>query len=149
LASRSGRVDGQLTAESMTAKLAGGAGKMPAAELPCEKATRVIIPSIRAALVRYLVEERKMTRYSVAKLLGITPASVTYYMKGLRGDPSIEEKLLEIPEYKGVIVRMAELLIANNGIRDGKSYRTFKTMVCSVCSRLNDAARLAGCGETD
>ncbi len=149
MASKSGRIGDQLAAGNMAAKPARGVGKMPAAELPCEKATRVIIPSIRAALVRYLVEERKMTRYSVAKLLGITPASVTYYMKGLRGDPNIEEKLLEVPEYKGVIVRIAELLLSNNGIHDGKSYRMFKTMVCSVCSRLNDAARLAGCGETD
>ncbi|MFQ6125379.1 MAG: transcriptional regulator [Candidatus Heimdallarchaeota archaeon] len=52
---------------------------------PCEIIVTKILPSIRAVLVKTLVNDHKMKQVEVAKLLGITQASVSYYMTSARG----------------------------------------------------------------
>ncbi len=117
---------------------------MPLAELPCERASREIIPSIRAALVKYLIEKKNLSRYSVAKLLGITPASVTNYMKGERGN-SLVEQLLMSDEYIGIIELMASIILQHNGLYDKDAYTQYKDLVCKLCSQINEAAKKANC----
>ncbi len=121
-----------------------GKQNMPLAELPCEKASRLIIPSIRAALVKYLIEHRNLTRYHVAKLLGITPASVTNYMKGERGTKLIEQLLMN-QDYYRVIEKMADVIIRNRGLYTDSAYVQYKDLVCTLCSQLNEAAKKANC----
>ncbi len=118
------------------------------AELPCERASRVIIPSIRAALVRHLVENKKISRYNVAKLLGITPASVTNYMKGERGDPELEKRILSEEKYYRIIEVMANLILSSKGLGDPKTYVRFRELVCTICSGLNEVAQRAGCNQS-
>ncbi len=115
-------------------------------ELPCEIASREILPSIRAAIVRYLVEERGLSKYSVAKIMGLTPAAVTYYLKGKRGNPELEAKLLDEPRYREIIVKIADMIL--NAWREGFKqgvYSRYKKMVCVLCASFNPRAQEAGC----
>ncbi len=118
---------------------------MKISELPCEYASREIIPSIRAALVKYLVEERGFTKYTVAKMLGITPASVTYYLKGARGNRRLEEKLLSEP-YISFIKRLADIVVEayNSGITRER-YTAYRNVVCTLCSGFNPIVQASGC----
>ena len=116
-------------------------------ELPCEYASREILPSIRAALVRYLVEEKGFSKYKVAKMLGITPASVTYYIKGARGNPALQAKLLS-PPHKALIASMAEMII--RAYQEGVSrefYTRYKGLVCRICAGFNPVAQEYGCAQ--
>ena len=115
------------------------------AEMPCEYASREILPSIRAALVRYLVEVKGYSKYRVAQMLGLTPASVTHYIKGVRGNRELQEKLLREP-YRSLIAKLAEIIIAayNLGITR-EFYTRYKGLVCQLCAGFNPIAQEYGC----
>ena len=52
---------------------------------PCEIIVKTLIPSVRAAITRELIERHGMKQVEVAKLLGVTQAAVSQYMRGARG----------------------------------------------------------------
>ncbi|QKQ99572.1 transcriptional regulator [Metallosphaera tengchongensis] len=64
--------------------------------IPCETAMKDIIPSIKALLVQQLVKDG-ISQFKAASLLGLTPAEVSYYLKGKRAD-SENKKILEMDE---------------------------------------------------
>jgi len=114
------------------------------AELPCEIASREILPSIRAAIVKYLLE-KGYSKYAVARMMGLTPASVTYYVSGKRGNPELEAKLLS-NSHRRVIEKLASII--EKAWRDGadsETYTRYRDLICKLCSGFNPAARAAGC----
>ena len=114
-------------------------------ELPCELASREILPSIRAAIVRVLVEERGYSKYTVAKMMGLTPASITYYMSGRRGNPDLQKKLLN-SDYRRVVEALADIIErAWKQGADIGAYTRYRNLVCTICSGFNPLARAAGC----
>ena len=115
------------------------------AELPCELASREILPSIRAAIVRVLVEERGYSKYTVAKMMGLTPASITYYMSGKRGNPDLQNKLLS-GGYRRIVEMLADIVERSwKQGADNKSYMKYRDLVCTICSGFNPLAKAAGC----
>jgi predicted transcriptional regulator len=122
-------------------------GKTWKPELPCEYASKVVIPSIRALIVKKLVEEYKMSRYKAAKLLGLTPAAVTYYLNGERGKKLVKQ-IESRPELVKIIDELSRLIAGENGIKSLETYRQYKESICKVCSEVNEYAKMAGCPET-
>ncbi len=117
-------------------------------ELPCEYATRVIIPSIRAGIARILVEEFGMSRYSAAKALRTTPAAVTNYLEKRRGDKYVD-KIVQDPEIKELAKESARMLASIiNEKDDDKVYGVYQKAICNVCSRINTLALAHGCPAT-
>lgn len=113
-------------------------------ELPCEYAGKVVIPSIRALIVKTLVEDYKLTKYRAAKILGLTPAAVTYYLSGERGRKLIEE--IESDQNLIRIVKDVSALIAErNGINSVEDYKKYRDSVCKICAHVNIYAKMAGC----
>ncbi|MCS7145951.1 MAG: hypothetical protein RMJ28_02625 [Nitrososphaerota archaeon] len=61
-----------------------------------------IVPSIRAALADILVKKYGLRKSKVAKVLGVSPAAITHYVSGARGqrfygvDKETEEKIEEL-----------------------------------------------------
>ncbi|WP_252897049.1 transcriptional regulator [Metallosphaera hakonensis] len=51
--------------------------------IPCESAMRDIIPAIKALLVTQLVSNG-ISQSQAASILGLTPAEISYYLKGKR-----------------------------------------------------------------
>ena len=78
--------------------------------IPCEATVKKLLPSIRAALAIVLVREYDISAYRTAKLLGLTPASVSNYLSGRRGRGNLDS-LLGDPELKEMIRDLAELLL--------------------------------------
>ncbi len=78
--------------------------------VPCEATVKRLLPSIRAALAIVLVKEYEISAYRTAKLLGLTPASVSNYLSGRRGRVNLD-KLLGDPELKSMVKGLAELLL--------------------------------------
>lgn len=94
---------------------------------PCEVATKRVIPTIRAILVRELVEHHKMSQVEVAKKLGITQPAVSQYLSMVRGAGHyIKSKSLLIKE----VQKFAEE-IAQGKLNDDQLVQKY----CSLCAR--------------
>jgi hypothetical protein len=62
--------------------------------LPAEIESRTLIPALRAILAKRLSEKYNIHEDEISKMLGVTQAAVSNYIRGIRGDPKLIEKLL-------------------------------------------------------
>ena len=62
--------------------------------LPAEIESKMLIPAIRAILAKKLTADYGIREDQIAKMLGVTQAAVSNYIRGTRGDPALIEKLL-------------------------------------------------------
>jgi hypothetical protein len=81
--------------------------------LPAEIETKTLIPAIRAILAKKLIEEHNIREEEVSKLLGVTQAAISNYVRGTRGDPVLINKLLEIKEVSEMINDICSNLSSN------------------------------------
>ncbi len=81
--------------------------------LPAEIETNTLIPAIRAILAKKLIEEHGIREGEVSKLLGVTQAAISNYVRGTRGDPILINKLLEIKEVSDMINDICSNLASN------------------------------------
>ena len=61
--------------------------------LPAEIESKTLIPALRAILAKKLAETHKIREDEISKMLGVTQAAVSNYIRGTRGDPRLIEKL--------------------------------------------------------
>lgn len=81
--------------------------------LPSEIEAKSLIPAIRAILAKKLTIEYKMKEEFVAKVLGVTQAAISNYIRGTRGDTDLINKLSSILEIMRKIDDIAQDLVAN------------------------------------
>ncbi len=62
--------------------------------LPAEIESKTLIPALRAILAKKLAEDHDVREDEISKMLGVTQAAVSNYIRGTRGDPSLIAKLL-------------------------------------------------------
>lgn len=62
--------------------------------LPAEIESKTLIPALRAILAKKLAEDHKIREDEISKMLGVTQAAVSNYIRGIRGDPQLIQKLL-------------------------------------------------------
>ena len=62
--------------------------------LPAEIESKTLIPALRAILAKTLAEKHEIREDQISKMLGVTPAAVSNYIRGTRGDPELIKKLL-------------------------------------------------------
>jgi predicted transcriptional regulator len=53
--------------------------------VPCEMATKAIVPTIRAMVAKELSQSYKLKQSDIASLLGITQSAVSQYLGNIRG----------------------------------------------------------------
>ena len=53
---------------------------------PCEDLVKYVIPAIRAIIVKELNQKYEKNQIEIANLLSITQPSVSYYLRGERGE---------------------------------------------------------------
>ncbi len=68
--------------------------------LPSEIESRSLIPAVRVMIARKLSSEYDMKEDVIAKILGITQAAVSNYVRGTRGDIKLVEKLSNMPKVR-------------------------------------------------
>lgn len=101
-------------------------------EAPCEAAVKKYIPSIRASVAVILVKDYKVSVYRTAKLLGLTPAAVGNYLRGVRGNSIPFEEIMKSPAAR-YVREIAEALVT------GDSERLIReSMLCRACSALRE-----------
>lgn len=108
---------------------------MPSIAMPCEIAIN-IIPSIRAAIAIALVKELGLSRYEAAKFLGMTPAAVTNYLEGKRGNVYLN-KILDDKKLYSIVRNVAKVILDNKGLKEN-AVEIYKDAVCEICCCLNE-----------
>jgi hypothetical protein len=63
--------------------------------LPAEIESKTLIPALRAILAKDLANNHHIREDEISKMLGVTQAAISNYIRGTRGDPKLIEKLLE------------------------------------------------------
>lgn len=81
--------------------------------LPSEIESRLLIPAIRAILSKELVIEKGLKEEEVARMLGITQAAVSNYLRGTRGDNELISKLMSLSEIMSMIKEISNDLSTN------------------------------------
>ena len=62
--------------------------------LPAEIESKSLIPALRAIIAKTLAEKHEIREEVISKMLGVTQAAVSKYIRGTRGDPELIKKLL-------------------------------------------------------
>ena len=62
--------------------------------LPAEIESKSLIPALRAILAKNLAKKHLIHEDQISKMLGVTQAAISNYIRGTRGDPKLIEKLL-------------------------------------------------------
>ena len=81
--------------------------------LPSEIESKLLIPAVRAILSKELVTEKGLKEEEVARLLGITQAAVSNYLRGTRGDNELISKLVSLSEVMSMIKEIGNDLSTN------------------------------------
>ncbi|HEX6377926.1 MAG TPA: helix-turn-helix domain-containing protein [Nitrososphaeraceae archaeon] len=81
--------------------------------LPSEIESKLLIPAIRAILSKELVIEKGLKEEEVARMLGITQAAVSNYLRGTRGDNELISKLMSLSEIMNMIKEISNDLSTN------------------------------------
>ena len=81
--------------------------------LPAEIETRTLIPALRSILAKKLMEAYNIQEEDISKMLGVTQAAISNYIRGTRGNPELIIKLLSIKEVAGMIDEIASNLSTN------------------------------------
>ena len=78
--------------------------------LPAEIESKTLIPALRAILSKKLSEEHKIKEDEISKMLGVTQAAVSNYIRGTRGDPQLIQKLLSEEQVAKLINELCDSL---------------------------------------
>ena len=78
--------------------------------LPAEIESKTLIPALRAILAKKLAEDHNVREEEISKMLGVTQAAISNYIRGTRGDPALITKLLSEPQVFNLINELTESL---------------------------------------
>lgn len=110
--------------------------------LPCEIATRSVVPAIKAAIAKQLVKTRGLKQDQVAEMLGISQSAVSKYTRQVRG---YVVKIDDIEEIRPLISEMINLLVDKNSERT-----EFLSLFCQACLAIRKKRRMCQlCQKTD
>ena len=81
--------------------------------LPAEIESKTLIPALRAILAKKLAEEHKIREDEISKMLGVTQAAISNYIRGTRGDPKLIQKLVADEQVAQMIKELSERLASD------------------------------------
>jgi len=78
--------------------------------LPAEIESKSLIPALRAILAKKLANDHKIREDEISRMLGVTQAAVSNYIRGTRGDPELIKKLLSEQQVAKMIDELSDSL---------------------------------------
>ena len=76
--------------------------------LPSEIESKSLIPALRAIIAKKLANEHKIREDQISKMLGVTQAAISNYIRGTRGDPELIKKLLAEKQVSEIIIEICD-----------------------------------------
>ena len=81
--------------------------------LPAEIDSKSLIPALRAILAKDLAKNYNIREDQISRMLGVTQAAVSNYIRGIRGDPNLIEKLLQEKQVASMIAEITNNLASD------------------------------------
>lgn len=81
--------------------------------LPAEIESKTLIPALRAILAKKLADEHKIREDEISKMLGVTQAAISNYIRGTRGDPKLIQKLIADTQVSEMIKELSDRLASD------------------------------------
>ena len=81
--------------------------------LPAEIESKSLIPALRAILAKNLAKKHHIHEDQISKMLGVTQAAISNYIRGTRGDPKLIEKLLAEKQVSEMITDITDNLASD------------------------------------
>src|SRR5919108_6192603 len=108
--------------------------------LPSEIEAKSLIPAIRSILARKLIKEFHLKEEDVARVLGVTQAAISNYIRGIRGDTELAAKLGAVQEVSRMVDDIARDLAANKAYTPSTmakfvklcNYMRYTFIICDV-----------------
>ena len=117
--------------------------------IPCEVASKSVIPALRAMIARRLIEEYGMKQELVAERLGVTQAAVSKYIHQIRGEAVELESAEEVENISNEIART--LSRAANPLEVSQKFCQACTdiralgLMCETCQRVDPSWDVEHC----
>lgn len=81
--------------------------------LPAEIESKTLIPALRAILAKTLAEKHNIREDEISKMLGVTQAAISNYIRGTRGDPNLIQKLIADEQVSQLLKELSERLASD------------------------------------
>ena len=81
--------------------------------LPAEIESRTLIPALRAIIAKKLAEVHGVREDEISKMLGVTQAAISNYIRGTRGDPALIGKLLSDEQVSKMLNELSDSLASD------------------------------------
>ena len=78
--------------------------------LPSEIESKSLIPALRAIIAKKLAVDHKIREDQISKMLGVTQAAISNYIRGTRGDPELIKKLLAEKQVSEIVNEICDNL---------------------------------------
>jgi len=107
---------------------------------PCLIVVSQILPAMRTIISREMVERGKIGPGEAAARMGVTPAAVTQYLKGVRGSDSVSivnksrraRKILSELAYE-LAREEIDMVIALRKLCEACNYVRSERLICEIC----------------
>jgi len=125
--------------------------------LPAEIESKTMIPALRAILARKLADEHKIREDQISKMLGVTQAAVSNYLRGTRGDPKLISQLSSQKQIVEMIDEISENLASNKAYTPASlskfigicNYIKTSLLICDIHHNLESDIDEAICKECE
>ena len=94
--------------------------------VPCEVATKTVVPAIRAFMAQTLTEKRDMSQKDAARVLGVSQSAISKYGNKVRGMTIPVETM---PQMQALTDQMITLLMA-----DPVQQMAVMQLFCQACT---------------
>ncbi len=125
--------------------------------LPAEIESKTMIPALRAILAKKLAEQHKIREDEISKMLGVTQAAVSNYIRGTRGDPKLISQLSSQKQIVEMIDEISENLASNKAYTPASlskfigicNYIKTSLLICDIHHNLESDIDEAICKECE
>ena len=125
--------------------------------LPAEIESKTLIPALRAILAKTLAEKHKIRDDEISKMLGVTQAAVSNYIRGTRGDPELIKKLLTENQVSEMIYEISDDLSSDRAYSPSSlskfiglcNYIKSSLLICDIHHNLESDIDEAVCKECE
>ncbi len=125
--------------------------------LPAEIESKTMIPALRAILARKLADQHKIREDEISKMLGVTQAAVSNYIRGTRGDPKLISQLSSQKQIVEMLDEISENLASNKAYTPASlskfigicNYIKTSLLICDIHHNLESNIDEAICKECE
>ena len=125
--------------------------------LPAEIESKTMIPALRAILAKKLADQHKIREDEISKMLGVTQAAVSNYIRGTRGDPKLISKLSSQKQIVEMLNEISDNLASNKAYTPASlskfigicNYIKTSLLICDIHHNLESNIDEAICKECE